>query len=84
MVYRYRLEADTHYPRSSLVCRAKNVLTMKARMQTDTDLEAIYLLGDFGVYQSSGGDLVLGGLARHHIGHWRFGRARPAILQRRS
>jgi len=51
---RIPLPADT-------LLSGKNVITMKARIQTDTDLEAIYLIGDFGVYQRAEG-MVLGGL----------------------
>ena len=47
-------------PASSLVA-GENVLSLKTRLQTDTDLEAIYLLGDFGVYRRAG-DLVLADL----------------------
>jgi hypothetical protein len=44
-------------PTNSLIA-GENVLSMKSRLQSDTDLEAIYLLGEFGVYQRAG-ELVL-------------------------
>lgn len=47
-------------PADSLVA-GENVLSLKTRFKTDTDLEAIYLLGDFGVYRRAG-DMVLADL----------------------